>query len=434
MAKQTYADNVDANGKVFKTVGDNIREGARAGELLNFQEITDKIDALEPEISTLQDDVAENRSDIKKNSDNIVSLNEDLIYKTDALKHWNLADISKVKENCGYTNAIGYPPTLVNATRQNAIDYVIPCKAEETYTVNWLYGAIGIYDSDIKRIQHIYIDTIPKTFSIPTNGSYMTLFGPSARMSDIMLMKGNTLPEKYVPYEILDVKTKEYINLFGVKWCAYGNSLTDSATLAGQPTGSKNYVDYVSKSLELNVVNCGVAGTGFMNKNNGKGNFVDRVSTIPVDTKILTVFGSFNDYDYITEHLGTIGDTGTDTIYGAMHKFIQDVYTRCPDVIIGIITPTKWGYLSDWKDASAGGLCDSYVEALLKTAEKWSIPVLDLYHDSGLRPWDTAFAELYYKDDNGDGTADTVHPLDPAHKKFIAPKVEEFIKTIYHVY
>ena len=71
MAKQTYADNVDANGKVFKTVGENIRKGARAGELLNFQEITDKIDALEPEISALQADVAENKTEIKKNSDDI---------------------------------------------------------------------------------------------------------------------------------------------------------------------------------------------------------------------------------------------------------------------------------------------------------------------------------------------------------------------------
>lgn len=41
MARQTYADNVDANGKVFKTVGDNIRMGARAGELIDFSTITD---------------------------------------------------------------------------------------------------------------------------------------------------------------------------------------------------------------------------------------------------------------------------------------------------------------------------------------------------------------------------------------------------------
>lgn len=34
MTRQVYADNVDANGKVFETVGENIRKGARAGELL----------------------------------------------------------------------------------------------------------------------------------------------------------------------------------------------------------------------------------------------------------------------------------------------------------------------------------------------------------------------------------------------------------------
>lgn len=101
---------------------------------------------------------------------------------------------------------------------------------------------------------------------------------------------------------------------------------------------------------------------------------------------------------------------------------------------MGIITPTKWGYLSEWKDASAAALCNSYVKALLETADKCSIPVLDLYHDSGLRPWDSNFAQLYYKDDDENGIANTVHPLDAAHKRFIAPKVEAFIKRIYHVY
>lgn len=55
MARQVYADNVDANGKLFDTVGENIRKGARAGELLNYEEILEKIDALDPEISSLQE-------------------------------------------------------------------------------------------------------------------------------------------------------------------------------------------------------------------------------------------------------------------------------------------------------------------------------------------------------------------------------------------
>lgn len=73
MSRQTYADNVDANGKVFETVGDNIRMGARAGELLNYEEILEKIDALDPEISALQADVSENKSNIKKNGEDLLN-------------------------------------------------------------------------------------------------------------------------------------------------------------------------------------------------------------------------------------------------------------------------------------------------------------------------------------------------------------------------
>lgn len=387
--------------------------------------------SIKKDVSSAQNNISSLQNNMSTAQGNISSLKEDLEDKTKNLKHWNLIDISKVKEGYGYTDSIGYPPTLIASTGYNAIDEVIPCEAGKAYTVNWLYGAIGIYDYDIKRIKHLYIDSIPKTFVVPDGGCYMTLFGSPSRMTNIMLMKGDTLPEKYVPYDILDIKTKEHTNLFGVKWCAFGDSLTDSATLASQTTGTKNYVDYVSESLGLKVVNCGVGGTGYMKTEN---RFVNRVSTIPEDTELLTVFGSFNDYEYITKNLGTLGDTGMDTIYGAIYNFIHNVYERCPKVIMGIITPTKWGYLSEWKDASAAALCNSYVKALLETADKYSIPVLDLYHDSGLRPWDSNFAQLYYKDDDENGIANTVHPLDAAHKRFIAPKVEAFIKRIYHVY
>lgn len=372
----------------------------------------------------------EELAQITTNKEKIASLNEDLEDKTKNLKHWNLVDISKVKEGYGYTNSIGYPPTLVAQDGFNAIDDIIPCEAGETYTVNWLYGAIGIYDSDIKRIQHLYIDSIPKTFVVPDGGCHMTLFGGSARMTNIMLIKCDTLPEKYVPHDILDIKTREHANLFGVKWCAFGDSLTDKSTLASM-IDKKNYVDYVSESLGLEVVNCGVGGTGYMKT---ESRFVNRVSTIPKDTKLLTVFGSFNDYEYIESSLGVFGDSGTDTIYGYMKSFFDSVFLRCPDIVAGVILPTKWGYLSPQKDSVASAKCDLYIKALTETAEYYNLPILDLYSGSNLRPWDDVFTERYYKDDDGNGVANTVHPLDSAHKKFIAPKVEAFIKQIYHVY
>lgn len=410
---------------ITKTASDDAVKNVNSAK---EQAITDIQNVSQPDKTlTVEGGIA----DAKATGNAISSLREDLIDKTKNLNHWNLIDISKVKEGYAYTDSIGYPPTLIEGTGYNAIDDVIPCEAGETYTVNWLYGAIGIYDSDIKRIQHLYIDSIPKTFVVPDGGCYMTLFGGALRMTDIMLVKGDTLPKKYVPYNVFDIKIREYANLFGVKWCAYGDSLTDSATLASQTTGTKNYVDYVSESLGLKVVNCGVGGTGYMKTEN---RFVNRVSTIPEDTELLTVFGSFNDYEYIESSLGVFGDSGTDTIYGCMKSFFDSVFSRCPDIVVGVILPTKWGYLSPQKDSEASKKCDLYIKALKEIADYYDLPVLNLYNYSNLRPWDAVFAERYYKDDDGNGEANTVHPLDSAHKKFIAPKVEAFIKSIYNVY
>ena len=82
MARQVYADNVDANGKVFDTVGENIRNGEKAGDML----ILEKIDALDHEISSLQADVTENKSVIKKNSDDIKKNSDDIKKNSDDIK------------------------------------------------------------------------------------------------------------------------------------------------------------------------------------------------------------------------------------------------------------------------------------------------------------------------------------------------------------
>lgn len=452
---QTRWNTVPAIGTVLMTVPDGMDIGEAypdiVTQLLERMASVEKIateEAMQGYVNTYLEahpgEIDETLTDPKKAAPASVvgELKEDLIDKTKNLKHWNLIDISKVKEGYGYTDSIGYPPTLITSSEYNAIDEVIPCKAGETYTVNWLYGAIGIYDSDIKRIQHLYIDSIPKTFVVPDGGCYMTLFGGPKRMVDIMLVEGNEIPDEYIPHSIFDIESKKDREqdktvesilhpLKGVKWCAYGDSLTDSATLASQTTSTKNYVDYVSESLGLKVVNCGVGGTGYMKTEN---RFVNRVSTIPEDTELLTVFGSFNDYEYIESSLGVFGDSGINTIYGCMKSFFDSVFSRCPDIVVGVILPTKWGYLSPQKDSEASEKCDLYINALKEIAAYYDLPVLDLYNYSNLRPWDAIFAERYYKDDDGNGEANTIHPLDSAHKKFIAPKVEAFIKQIYHVY
>lgn len=247
----------------------------------------------------------------------------------------------------------------------------------------------------------------------------------------IYLVKSSVIqPTIKHSFDAIDIKVEIPKNLKNVKYVAFGDSLTDSNTLADEDAGHKNYVNYVTESLELNTTNMGVGGSGYK-----KGNsFVNRVSNIPTDTDIITIFGSFNDYQYIADSLGTITDTTTDTLYGCMNKFFTDLFIRCPSIVAGIILPTKWGYLSPQVDPTAAARCDLYIQALIDIAKKYDIPVLDLYHYSNLRPWDSEFKNLYYRDDNHDDTPESVHPNDPAHRKFIAPKVQAFIEQIYHVY
>lgn len=363
-------------------------------------------------------------------------LSSEIVEIKEIIPYTNILNVEDSVAGYSYDSRIGRGIEKASNANYTACNQIFTVKGGEMYTLNWLYGAIYLYDSDKTLVSYNYVDSIPYTVTVAQDG-HMTVAGSTSRMNDIMLVKGDTLPSEYVPFGLLDVTTeqgnrleKQMGLLSGVKWCAFGDSLTDSATLASM-TNKKNYVDYVSNALGLDTTNCGVGGTGYMKTEN---KFVNRVSTIPTDTEVLTVFGSFNDYEYIEDSLGVFGDSGIDTIYGCMKSFFDSVFSHCQDVVVGVILPTKWGYLSPQKDTSASAKCDLYIKALTETAESFGLPILDLYNHSNLRPWEDSFAERYYKDDDSNGVANTVHPLDEAHERFIAPKVEAFIKSIYRLY
>lgn len=379
---------------------------------------------------------AEEKEQLQKNTEDISSLSEDLTEIDSIINSVNMVNSSTATVGEEWANSNGKLIALSGKSGRVRFN-LVKVEPNETYTVAFLYGGARTIGDDRETLvsmsgtNNIYFESSPFTFTVGENVRYLALYGSETRKDTVMLVKGTTLPKNYIPYGILDIQTAEYNNLYGVKWCAFGDSLTDSATLANESSGIKNYVDYVAESLKLSVTNCGIGGTGYMKTEN---RFVNRVSAIPLDTEVLTAFGSFNDYEYIESSLGVFGDSGTDTIYGCMKSFFDSVFSRCPDIVVGVILPTKWGYLSPQKDSEASAKCDLYIKALIETAEYFNLPILDLYNHSNLRPWESAFAERYFKDDDADGVANTVHPLDEAHKKFIAPKIEAFIKQIYHVY
>lgn len=215
------------------------------------------------------------------------------------------------------------------------------------------------------------------------------------------------------------------------KWVAIGDSLTEV-----NQTATKRYCDYVAENLNLELVNMGVGGTGYKNGSDNSKSFYQRAQTVPTDADVYTFFGSGNDGASTLNNfpIGDPTDTGTNTICGCVNTALDNIYTQNPSAIVGVITPTPWAIWPPYGIENTGATLPAqdpswmqkYSDALVAVCKRRGIPCLDLYHCSAMRPWDSTFRTLFYSNDGNNG----VHPDENGHKYFIAPHVQEFIKTI----
>lgn len=225
--------------------------------------------------------------------------------------------------------------------------------------------------------------------------------------------------------------------LSGMKWCAIGDSWTTIHSDKGQ-----GYVNNVTGELGIVADNAGGSGTGYMTKYKTEPFYQRKVSP---DADVYTIFGSFNDAYNSNFKFGQSGDAGTDTFWGAIKATIDNIYGTNFDAQIGIIAPGPWGAinphidknakmssLATFGDSTIGDMsivdfAEKYVQTLHDFARENSLPFLDLYHYSNLRPWDSSFINKYY---HGTSDTDNTHPNAIAFAKFISPKVSNFIKKI----
>ena len=218
-------------------------------------------------------------------------------------------------------------------------------------------------------------------------------------------------------YEVTTIRPKAG---YKKKWTAVGDSLTEV-----NATATYRYVDYISNALGLTVTNLGKGGTGFANPGLSD-NFVTRMGQVPTDSDIITIFGSFNDYDFMQQNtlpMGSPSDSGTSSMCGYFNDAFDALFTRIPLANLGVIAPCPWVSISPVSGNTTFGA--AYTQALKACCERRSIPFLDLYTCSGLRPWDPAFVAGAYSRDPLSG----VHP-DEVGQKIIASKINEFIKSL----
>ena len=298
--------------------------------------------------------------------------------------------------------------------------------------MNIVRGPSDIAASDTSAEIGIHADakyllfTLVRAMStLPTEQELQTMYG------ETMITVEHTMSEYQPYYRQIDTINGVGINASGVsglykgkKWVVMGDSLTERNSHS-----TKFYHDFIKEWLGFTVVNMGVSGTGYKTRDDAaspttEGAFYQRAAQIPSGTDVVTVFGSFND---VTQGhtLGTASDTGTSTIGGCINTTIETIYSINPGMKLGIIAPCPWKEMTPANpDAIA------YVALLQEICNKNSIPFLDLFHNSGLRPWIKAVRdELYNQDAQTNDDFHGTHPNSKGHE-LLASKIRVFLQTL----
>jgi lysophospholipase L1-like esterase len=179
-----------------------------------------------------------------------------------------------------------------------------------------------------------------------------------------------------------------------------------------------HYFDYIAGATGISIHNMGVSGSGYAK--GGSDNFMTRISNVPTDSDVVTIFGSGNDGSSGLS-LGTASDTGTTTLGGVINTTIDNLYVIMPVVKLGIVTPTPWVNNMPLDE----GFMESYSNLLVEICKRRSIPCLDLYHCSNLNPNSSQVRTIAYSNDEGNG----VHPNELGHK-LIASHFKSFLETL----
>ena len=210
------------------------------------------------------------------------------------------------------------------------------------------------------------------------------------------------------------------------------NFLGDSIT-AGFATSCEEciYLNVLKKKAGLaEARNYGISGTRYAiqkeigNKCADVNSFSKRFEQMDDDADIVVVFGGTNDFGHGDAPLGDFLDRSPETFYGACHYLYSGLIRKYLGKNIVIITP-----LHRCNELSARGECKTkdygtlkeYVDIIREVAEYYSLPVLDLYANSGLQPMVEEIRTTYIPDG--------LHPNDLGHQ-IIASKLETFLRSL----
>lgn len=180
-------------------------------------------------------------------------------------------------------------------------------------------------------------------------------------------------------------------------WNCLGDSITANAYV------DHHYYDYIKdRNKKIQINNYGISGTKMAGT--ASGAFCNRYTEMDKNADLITVFGGVNDWGQRSNGgptpLGTKDDTTNKTFYGALNILCAGLQETYPDAVILFMTPLgNEGYPGfSTTTNSLGYTVEDYVEVICEVCEKYNIPVVDLYHESGISPYDRVQNAVYFHD------------------------------------
>ena len=216
------------------------------------------------------------------------------------------------------------------------------------------------------------------------------------------------------------------MELKGTKINFLGDSITEGA---GTSSHDKMFTMLIEREYGAICQNYGIGGTRIARQKTPTEekwdrDFISRVPEMDNDADIVVVFGGTNDFGHGDAPLGTMNDRTPYTFYGALHCLYTALVEKYPDVPVVILTPLhRWNEDSpkgDNKPETVGTLKE-YVNIIREVAEYYSLPVLDLFKESGLQPKIPVIQQKY--------VPDGLHPNDDGNA-ILAHKIARFLETL----
>ncbi len=206
-----------------------------------------------------------------------------------------------------------------------------------------------------------------------------------------------------------------------------GDSITEGA---GASTPQKSYVNLIAKRIGAVCRNYGIGGTRIAKQTTPSAeaiydrDFCSRVDEMDTDADVVVIFGGTNDYGHGDAPLGTPADRTNDTFYGALHELYGKIITKYPEAFIVVLTPLHRLHEENLRGEGnkPQDVADlrTYVNIIREVAEYYSLPVLDLFSNSGISPNHPLINIKYF--------ADGLHPNDEGHS-VLADKIIRFLKN-----